>query len=137
MPRPSEPPAPQMQRPPDLDQGWTRVTAPELHKWNKPGDSVYGRLLSIEKIEIERKLVLQYIVAPTNTHRVKFLGTYDLAQKLTAAHRGMLVKVTYLGEDESVSRNGNAMKVFDVQVRKDPDAPDVDRGPITDEDIPF
>ena len=127
-----------LEKPMDKEQGWETINAPDLHTWTKPGETIFGKLLSVAPIDLKGKRVVQYILAPDATHRIKMLATYDLSQKLTAAHRGMQVRIKYLGEDETVKRGDNAMKVFDVQVRKDPDAvPGRDTGPITDEDIPF
>lgn len=125
-----------LQPPMEKDQGWKVLTAPELQKWDKIGTTISGKLLSIDKIEINGKMVPQYLIAPTGESRLKFLGPYDLMQKLTRAHVGMLTRIKYLGEDETVKKNGNAMKVFDVHVRVDPDE-QRHGGPITDEDIPF
>jgi len=128
---------PLMEREPE----WQPLTVPEMLQWDKPGITVSGKLLSVARIEIKGKSVVQYILASGvkcegKDDRVKFLATYDLAQKLTSSHRGMLVRIKYLGEDDTVQNKGNKMKVFDVVVKPDPNAPH-DSGPITDEDIPF
>ena len=122
----------------EKEQGWDQINAPAMHQWEKPGEMVAGKLISITPVEIKGKKVTQYVLAPDSVHRIKMLGTYDLVQKLTAAHIGMLVRIKYLGEDESVKKGDNAMKVFDVHVKKDPNAATHPGGqPITDEDIPF
>lgn len=127
-----------LESPMTKEAGWTPLTAPELQEWKTPGETIAGKLISAGPIDLKGKRVIQYILAPDPSHRVKMLGTYDLMQKLTSAHIGMQVRIKYLGEDDSVQRNGNSMKVFDVHVRRDPDAPaGRDSGPISDEDIPF
>ena len=128
-----------MEKPLEQEQGWKTLTVPEMIQWDKPGTLITGKLLSVAKIDVRGKGVLQYILATgIKDQKLKCLATYDLAQKLGNEHRGMLVRIKYLGEDESVKRNGNAMKVFDVHVKLDPDAPQhLAGGPITDEDIPF
>jgi hypothetical protein len=126
----------------DVENGWTQLTVPELHTWTV-GEVVSGKLLSVERVSVKGKSVVQYvlhsgIISAGKDSRFKFLGTYDLTQKLTPAHRGMLVRIKYLGEDATVKKGENAMKVFDVHVKPDPrDPPTRDAGPITDDDIPF
>ena len=132
------------QQPPE--EGWIRLESPELVEFEKPGATVFGRLISVTEVEVRGKKVPQYVLT-VEQKRFKFLGTYDLVQKLNASHRGMLVRVKFLGTDPSISRNGNAMKVFDVMVKPDqatavqPQAAQVKRLEdgtyITDEDIPF
>jgi hypothetical protein len=122
------------------EQGWKPLTTPEMQQWDKPGIQIAGKLLSIVSITIKgnAKPVLQYLLATGKDARLKFLATYDLAQKLTREHIGMLVRIKYLGEDETVKKGVNFMKVFDVHVRPDPDAAaHPDGRPISDEDIPF
>ena len=69
--------------------------------------------------------------------KFKFLGTFDICQKLTRAHIGCQVRVKYLGEDENIKGgpNNQPMKVFSVLIKGTPTPPN--SGPITDEDIPF
>ena len=127
----------EMEKPMELEQGWQRLDSPELIQWNKPGETIAGVLLNLTVVEIKGKKVTQYVFA-AGKKRMKCLATFDLMQKLTNAQRGMQVRIKYLGEDEGVKRNGNAMKLFDVVVRPDPDAaPSRDTGPITDDDVPF
>jgi hypothetical protein len=71
-----------------------------------------------------------------DSDRMKLLGTYDLVAKLTRRHVGCAVRIKYRGEDPTVSKNGNAMKIFDVQIKGTPSSSG-DGSPITDEDIPF
>src|SRR5271154_5683592 len=127
-----------LEKPMDTEAGWSAINAPELHKWDKPGEMIFGKLLSFDRILIDNKPVIQLMLRIGKDRRLKTLAPYDLTQKITRAHIGMLLRIKYLGEDEKVKKNGNAMKVFDVQVKADPDAgSDRDSGPITDEDIPF
>ncbi len=129
-----------LEPPMEKEAGWESLQIPEMMQWNKPGQHIAGKLISIARIEVRGKTVLQYLLSTgvKDPARIKFLATYDLAQKLTSAHVGMLVRVKYLGEDESVKKGDNFMKVFDVHVKPDPNAPPArDGGPITDEDIPF
>lgn len=128
----------QLEPPMTKDEGWTQVTAPEMHQWKTKGETIAGVLVSASSVELKGKKVLQYILATDETHRIKMLATYDLLQKLGRSHIGMQVRIKYLGEDDSIRRGDNSMKVFDVQVRRNPDAPvGRDSGPISDEDIPF
>lgn len=120
------------------ESGWDQLNAPQLHQWDKPGETIAGKLMSIEPVEIRGKRVPQYTLATDSSHRIRLLGTYDLVQKLNRTHIGMLVRIKYLGEDESVKKGDNAMRIFDVHVKKDSSAATHNDGtPITDEDIPF
>jgi hypothetical protein len=134
-----------LQPPQPREDGWTPIEPPVLEEFKEPGTTVIGRLISIAEIEVKGRPVIQYTLA-LDDKRVKFLGTYDLVQKLNSTHRGMSVRIKYLGTDPSVSRNGNEMKIFDVQVRDDRPYRSVapasvrrldDGTQITDEDIPF
>ena len=123
---------------PAVEKGWSHANAPELWKWAKPGDVLTGMLLSIMRVEMSGKLVPQMLFQVTSDRQVKCLAPYDLAQKIKQEHRGCQMRITYLGEDETVKRGDNAMKVFDVQYKRPEGAPPSrDAGPITDEDIPF
>lgn len=120
------------------EAGWETKNAPDLVKFDKPGVSIAGRLLSCSMIEIEKKHVIQYLITADGKKVFKFLGTFDLAQKLGKSDVGSLVRIEYLGEDKNVSRNGNSMKVFDVQTKRDGGMPaQTASNTITDEDIPF
>lgn len=122
----------------EKEQGWQQLNAPELHTWEKIGETIFGRLVGLDQIEVKGKKVMQYTLAIDKDHRLKLLATYDLSQKLTRAHMGMLVRIRYRGEDGTVKKGDNAMKVFDVHVKPDQNTPpERDGGPITDEDIPF
>jgi hypothetical protein len=119
--------------PMDAEQGWQTLSTPTMHQWDKPGTVLSGKLLAVDQIQVKGKPVHQYVLdTGVKGERIKFLATYDLAQKLTLAHRGMLVRIKYLGEDPTVKKGDNSMKVFDVQVKPDPNdsgPPDRDTGP--------
>lgn len=132
--------------PPKAEQGWTRLEAPELFKFEKRGDEVTGKLLNISKIEIESQdrpgemqSVTQYLIARYDDSPVKLLGTYDLNQKLgSRRYVGCLVRIVFLGEDQKIKRGNNYMKVFAVDIKGTPNEPtNGNSGPITDDDIPF
>lgn len=121
---------------------------PELVKFGE-GEVIEGELTFIDRILVgeERKPALRYTVRDLETgNSVAFLGVHQVNQKLRLEDRGHFVHVRYEGEDKSVSRNGNAMKIFHVRVSKqkvsemvtgkgsvDP----VAGTEITDYDIPF
>lgn len=108
-------------KPPKLEDGFREKLAPELIKFEKPGQSIAGKLLGCTPVLMDGKPVFSYVVTLDGKKVFKFLGTYDLVQKLGAGDVGSLVIVTYLGDDNSVGVDkGNAMKVFQVQVKRDP-----------------
>jgi hypothetical protein len=116
------------------ESGWTEAKAPELHKWDKPGETLAGILLRIEDTKIDGKPVPQYVLQ-LGDRIFKCLATYDLRQKLTSAHRGCQVRIKYLGEDATITGgpNNQPMKIFSVQYKGQV----LERPTITDEDIPF
>lgn len=118
------------------EQGWETLKSPEIVKFEKLGDTISGVLLAVTTVQVKGKGVVEYMLG-RGSDRLKLLGTYDLVQKLNRTHVGYPVRIKYRGEDPSISRNGNAMKIFDVQVKKQRDASFADGSPITDEDIPF
>src|SRR6267142_3583936 len=101
------------------EEGWQTLEAPEMVKFEKPGDVIVGKLIAVTVVQVNNKNVAEYMLA-LGTKRLKLLGTYDLLQKLTRAHVGCAVRIKYRGENLDVSRNGNAMKVFDVQIKGTP-----------------
>jgi hypothetical protein len=127
------------EKPPALDEGWKESNAPELIKWEKPGENVAGVLIAITAITLSGKRVPQYQLV-LGEKQFKFLGTFDLTQKLTRAHIGCQVRVKYLGTDDNIKGgpSNTPMKVFSVQfkgsVSTEPNAHGV---VVTDEDIPF
>jgi hypothetical protein len=126
-----------LSKPPAVETGWTQSNAPDLWTWDKDHTILTGTLLSMAPIAVKGKNVVQMLFQIDSAHQVKCLGTYDLLQKISRAHIGCQMRITYLGEDETVKRGDNAMKVFDVQFRRPEGMPARDSGPITDEDIPF
>jgi hypothetical protein len=130
----------------DTPQGYITADAPKLFKFDKPGDGFQGKFLSSSVIELtdketgEMKDVTEYVFEEKDGTILKVLPSYDLLQKLPPTRRGANVIVTYIGTDESVGRNGNAMKVYDVKIRggNRGDVPSgVAETRITNDDIPF
>lgn len=82
--------------------------------------------------ELEDVASLTYAKEP-----VFFFGTYQIDSKLRPGDVGHFVNITCKGEDKMVGRNGNAMKLFDVNVSKET-APGFahDGTPITEDDLP-
>jgi hypothetical protein len=124
---------------PKPDEGWREVAAPEIIKWEKPGERLAGVLIQIAKVNIDNRPVIQYTLA-LGERRFKFLGSFDLTQKITQGMIGCQMRTQYLGQDRSITGgpNNTPMKVFSVQVKGSVDNTKVtEQHPITDEDIPF
>lgn len=121
-------------------EGWKDSLAPELIKWEKPGENVAGVLMALTSIVLSGKKVPQYLVA-LGEKQFKFLGTYDLTQKLNRSHIGCQIRVKYLGTDENIKGGpqNTPMKVFSVQFKgtPTPTVANIHGQEITDEDIPF
>jgi len=120
------------------ESGWSEVHAPDLIKWEKPGEQIAGVLTSILPIEVKGKKVPQFLLT-LGEKQFKFLGTFDICQKLTRAHIGCQIRIKYLGEDENIrgGPNNQPMKVFDIRIKGTPTPPNAHGVNITDEDIPF
>jgi hypothetical protein len=129
-----------LEKPLAPEDGWKEIPAPELIKWDKPGETIAGVLLTVGTVQIEGKAVQQYTFA-FGEKTFKCLATYDLRQKITAAHRGCQIRIKYLGEDANIrgGPNNSPMKVFSVQFRGTVSAPQANAHGVvvTDEDIPF
>jgi hypothetical protein len=138
--RPATQPIPKNDLEPEIEkaEGWSTLKAPELFSFERPGQEIVGTLTDISVVEVQHKKVLQYILM-FGDQKIKLLGTYDLVQKLTRAHLGRMVRIKYRGTDPTITKNGNAMKVFHVIIKDaEPNAPPMrESSPITDEDIPF
>jgi hypothetical protein len=117
------------------EDGWQTLEAPEMVKFDKAGETIAGVLIAVTSVRVNNKDVTEFMLG-LGQKRMKLLGTYDLLQKLTRAHVGCSVRIKYRGENPDVSRNGNSLKVFDVQIKGTPSRSS-DSSPITDEDIPF
>ena len=99
------------------------------------GEVVNGVLVNMEKVTVNGKIAIRYTVREDDGEFCAFLGTHQLNTKLRPSDRGFYVSIRCEGQDESVQRNGNPMKLFKVLVSADK-ATDASLY-ITDEDIPF
>ena len=125
-------------KPPEAESGWTELHAPDLIKWDQQGESIAGVLTSITSIDVKGKRVPKYLLT-LGEKQFKFLGTFDICQKLTRAHIGCQVRIKYLGEDENIKGgpNNQPMKVFSIQIKGTPTPANLHGVNVTDEDIPF
>jgi hypothetical protein len=108
----------------------------------KTGEVVEGVLFNIERVAVGNKPAVRYTVEEDGGEFVSFIGTFQLNTKLRVTDKGHRVEIRCLGEDTTVKRGDNCMKVFDVRVSKElvkgaaiPAA--ADGTEITDDDIPF
>lgn len=85
------------------------------------GERVSGVLLSIEKIEVEKRPAVRYTVQDVESGELSsFLGTHMINTKLRRTDIGHVIDVRYEGLDLNVVRNGNAMRIFKVFVSDRP-----------------
>jgi hypothetical protein len=111
---------------------------PRFVQFGSVGECVDGTLRRIEKVEINGKRVVRFVVEDPSGEYLAFLGTADLLNKLRTDDVGKRVDVRYEGEDQNIRRNGNAMKRFKVLVEKIiATATREHRLEITDDDVPF
>lgn len=108
------------------------------------GDFVEGILIGILPLTVNGKECTLYTVMQNDDSLIEFLGTWQLDKKLRITDRGHRISIKCTGEDSTVQKGENKMKLFEVKVSKDavkgapiiPMKRDGDPG-ITDADIPF
>ena len=107
------------------------------------GDFVEGILIGIQALTVNGRGCTLYTVIQNDDSCVEFLGTNQLDRKLRVTDKGRRISVRCTGEDPTVQKGDNRMKLFEVRVSKSivKGAPvmaahDADPG-ITDADIPF
>ena len=104
-----------------------------------------GILIKVERVKVRDsrtdlpKDAVRYIVEESESgEAVFFFGTHQLDGKIRPVDIGHYVRIICEGEDTSVSRNGNAMKVFKVFISERTAPGWANNGtPITNEDIGF
>jgi len=108
------------------------------------GDFVEGILVGIEMASVKGKPCTRYTVMQDDDSMVAFIGTNQLDRKLRTSDRGHRVRIRCTGEDASVQKGENKMKLFEVQIGKKrvANAPllavrDGSSPEIGDDDIPF
>lgn len=123
---------------------------PELVRF-ETGDCLEGVLLQRNRVTLAGRPAIQYLLEKPNGLVVKFNGTADIIEKLRADDVGHFVSIACIGEDTTVRRGENCMKVFEIYRSKAPvgkvradsagnvkvEPPARDNPEITDEDIPF
>ena len=129
-----------LDRPPKLEDGWKESQSPELIKWEKKGENVCGVLARIDSVQVNGKRVPQFLLT-LGDRQFKFLGTFDLMQKINRSHIGCQLRITYLGDDENIrgGPSNTPMKIFSVQYKGTPTPPEANAHGVvvTDEDVPF
>ena len=90
---------------------------PQFVQFNM-GDVVEGILLKIERLRVQSKPALRYTV-DDDGQLYSFLGTYQINEKLQVSDIGKRVQIRYDGEDTSVIRAGNRMRIFRIFVSSD------------------
>jgi len=104
------------------------------------GDVVEGVLMMADRVTVKEKPCIRYTVRQDDGLYVQFLGTHQLNLKLRPEDRGHYVSIRCEGEDVTVKKGDNCMKVFKVLISEKPAVSGVtftDGTEITDNDIPF
>jgi hypothetical protein len=104
------------------------------------GDVVEGVLCTAERVSIKEKPCIRYTVKQDDGFYVQLIGTHQLSTKLRTEDRGHYVSIRCEGEDVTVKKGDNCMKVFKVLISEKPAVNGVaftDGTEITDNDIPF
>jgi len=93
-------------------------TGPEIFKFETPGASLRGQLISIDSTEIDGKPTLRYIVKDGEDERLfSFLGTVDLNTKIRSSDVGKIIEVRYERNDTQAAAGKHPMKRFKVLVQ--------------------
>lgn len=87
---------------------------PRFVQFNE-GDVVEGVLVEIKSLSVQGKPAIRYTV-DDNGQLYSFLGTYQINEKIHFGDKGKKVRIRYEGEDRSVARSGNPMRIFRVFV---------------------
>lgn len=86
---------------------------PEFVTFETEGQQITGSLIGREWVELQGGTCPKYIV-DTDTGRVAFLGTTQIAECLEGLPMGTVIRVTYKGELKRPG--GRKLKEFDVEV---------------------
>ena len=102
----------------------------------KTGDKLTGILMGFERAKVGTGFGNKYTVQRLGGERVSFWGTAKINSLLRLPDdKGHAVEIYCVGEDTTVKRGENCMKVFEVRVSDEVIDPNVLL--ITDDDIPF
>jgi hypothetical protein len=104
------------------------------------GEVVEGVLLGIERMQVGGKPAVRYTLMSDSGEMGAFIGTYQLNTKLRIEDKGHRVSILFVGEDQTVKRGENYMKLFEVKVSKERVTGQTVASAgleITDADIPF
>jgi hypothetical protein len=96
------------------------VKAPEQFQFTNLGQTVGGKLISIELVTVKDKQAIEYLFEDEGGHRLTCLGTADLNKKIHSGHIEHWLEIRYERDDSSFQKQGqSAMKIFKVLVSKD------------------
>jgi hypothetical protein len=96
------------------------VKAPEQFQFTKLGQTVGGKLISIEPVTVKDKQAIEYLFEDEEGRRLTCLGTADLNKKIHPGHLEHWLEIRYERDDSSFQKQGqSAMKIFRVLVSKD------------------
>jgi hypothetical protein len=118
-----------------MEVDYERREAPQLVRF-KTGDKIEGVLMGREKIRIADKPVIRYKAKLTDGRFVCFLGAAQIIDCLRQDDLGKAFRIHCIGEDVTVKKGENCMKVFEIDVSRTP-IMDPDSLEISDADIPF
>lgn len=101
---------------------WIERKDPEFVKLLE-GEMLEGILRDVSRVMIgdrerPKRPVVRFLIETAPGELVALLGTFDLAMKLRMEDRGHAVRIRYEGENKNVTRHGNAMKCFHVEVNR-------------------
>jgi hypothetical protein len=115
---------------------------PDLVKFDAPGVTVSGVLVRMNLKKGDTKNYVEYILHNVDEDKIyRFNGSYEIDNQIFRTDLHKSIEVTFVGEDKTVMRNGNALKKFEVWVDEGKPVARPSGGDpgwqATDEDIPF
>jgi hypothetical protein len=93
---------------------------PEMFKFDTPGQTLRGRLITIEHIQVNGQPALRYTLHDEEEGKYyTFLGTIDLNTKIRQSDVGKVVQVQYERQDPPVQSGKSPIKRFRVYGEKE------------------
>jgi hypothetical protein len=85
----------------------------EMFSFDSPGQSLRGRLIEIDPVEISQRPALRYVIHEEEEDRCySLLGTVDLNNKIRRSDVGRILEIRYEGSEKR--NGGNPIKRFRI-----------------------
>jgi hypothetical protein len=105
---------------------WVESPRAERFEFAKKGDTLTGKLVAIEPVEVEGEVKQQVMVNTIGNGELKlytFLMMADMRGRIPVENIGKGIRIAYQGDSDTVGHNkGNAMKLFNIAFKELPKA---------------